>query len=127
MLFALGVVLAKRAPLNMPPFAAVSWQTALGVLPLVIGMILERPDLGAVDAHGGAALVTSGALANGLGYLTWFAALRRLPASLASIGSLLVPMIGVMASAVMLGEPLGWREGGALALTLSGVAIASRR
>jgi probable blue pigment (indigoidine) exporter len=127
MLFALGAVLAKRAPLNMPPFAAVSWQTALGVLPLAVGMILERPDFGVLDTHGGAALVGSGALANGLGYLTWFAALRRLPASLVSIGSLLVPVVGVMASAVMLGEPLGWREAGALALTLSGVAIASRR
>jgi len=127
MLFALGSVLSKRAPLNMPPFAAVCWQTGLGALPLVVGMLIEQPDLHTIDAFGGLALVSSGALANGLGYITWFSALRRLPASLASIGSLLVPAIGVLASAAMLGEPLGWREGGALALTVSGVAIASRR
>jgi drug/metabolite transporter (DMT)-like permease len=127
MSFALGVVLSKRAPLNMPPFAAVCWQTGLGMLPLVAGMLVERPDFAAVDAHGGLAFVSSGALANGLGYITWFAALRRLPASLVGIGSLLVPAVGVVASAAMLGEPLGWREAGALALTLSGVAIASRR
>jgi drug/metabolite transporter (DMT)-like permease len=127
MSFALGAVLAKRAPLAMPPFAAVVWQTGLGAVPLVIGMLIERPDLRAVDALGGLAFVSSGALANGLGYITWFAALQRLPASLVSIGSLMVPAVGVLASAVMLGEPLGWRECGALALTLCGVAIASRR
>ncbi len=127
LLFALGAVLSKRAPLNMPPFAAVGWQTAIGILPLLVGMLVEQPDFRAVDALGGLAFVSSGALANGLGYITWFAALRRLPASLVGIGSLLVPIVGVLASAVMLGEPLGWREGSALALTLSGVAIASRR
>jgi probable blue pigment (indigoidine) exporter len=127
MLFALGAVLSKRAPLDMPPFAAVVWQIGLGAAPLLIGTLIEQPDLHAVDALGGLALVSSGVLANGLGYITWFAALRRLPASLVGIGSLLVPMIGVLASAAALGEPLGWREGGALALTLSGVAIASRR
>jgi drug/metabolite transporter (DMT)-like permease len=127
MLFALGAVLLKRKPLNMPPFAAVSWQTGLGSLPLVAGMLIERPDLGAVDSAGWLGLVSAGAFANGLGYITWFAALRRLPASLVSIGVLLVPAMGVLASAAALGEPLGWREAGALALTLSGVAIASRR
>jgi probable blue pigment (indigoidine) exporter len=127
MLFALGAVLAKRAPLAMPPFAAVSWQAGLGTLPLLVGMLIERPDLRAIDTLGGLAFISSGALANGLGYITWFAALQRLPASLVGIGSLLVPAVGVLASAVMLGEPLGWRECGALALTLCGVAIASRR
>jgi drug/metabolite transporter (DMT)-like permease len=127
MLFALGSVLAKRAPLNMPPFAAVVWQTGLGAVPLLIGMLIERPDLHTLDVRGGLALVSSGALANGLGYITWFAALQRLPASLTSIGSLLVPTVGVLASAAALGEPLGWREAGALALTMSGVTIASRR
>jgi uncharacterized membrane protein len=73
LLFALGAVLSKRAPLNMPPFAAVGWQTAIGVLPLLAGMLVEQPDFRAVDALGGLAFVSSGALANGLGYITWFA------------------------------------------------------
>jgi drug/metabolite transporter (DMT)-like permease len=127
MLFALGAVLSKRAPLMMPPVAAVSWQIGLGSVPLLLGMLFEQPRFGALDAAGGLALAGSGALALGAGYLTWFAALRRLPASLVTIGSLLVPVVGVSTAAVMLGEPLGWRECGALALTLCGVVIASRR
>ena len=126
-LFALGTVLSKRAPLSMAPFAAVSWQLGLGAVPLVAGMLVERPDLHTIDAAGGLAILSTGMLSNGIGYITWFSALRRLPASLVSIGALLAPVIGVVASSWTLGDPLGWREAGALALTLSGVAVASRR
>lgn len=59
-------------------------------------------------------------------YACWFAALDRLPASTASIGTLMVPVVGVLASAAMLGEPLGVREATALALTLGGVVLAAR-
>jgi probable blue pigment (indigoidine) exporter len=56
----------------------------------------------------------------------WFAALERLPAATASIGTLLVPVIGVLAAAAMLHEPLGVRELVALVFTLGGVAVALR-
>ena len=59
-------------------------------------------------------------------YVCWFAALERLPAATASIGTLLVPVVGVLASAAMLHEPLGWREISALVITLGGVAMALR-
>jgi drug/metabolite transporter (DMT)-like permease len=61
-----------------------------------------------------------------LSYVCWFAALERLPATTASIGTLLVPVVGVLASAAILREPLGIREIGALAVTLGGVAVALR-
>jgi len=126
MLFALGTVLAKRAPVAMPPTALVAWQTGLGLLPLLLlWLLLEQPDFAALDGFGWFALVYGGALAFGLAYVAWFAALRRLPASVATIGSLLAPVIGVLASVAMLGDPLGLREVGALALTLGGVALAA--
>jgi drug/metabolite transporter (DMT)-like permease len=126
-LFALGTVQAKRAPLGMPPVAGVAWQAGIGTLPLLLaGLLVEDPHFGAIDTAGWLALGYSGALAFGLAYITWFRALRLMPASLATIGSLLVPAIGVVASALMLGEPLGLREIGALGLTLSGVVLAAR-
>jgi probable blue pigment (indigoidine) exporter len=126
-LFGLGAILSKRRPLRMPPVTAVAWQIALGTVPLFLGMFLERPSFVAVDVRGWLGLATSGVFVLGLGYITWFAALKRLPASFVTIGSLLVPVVGVLTSAAALGEPLGWRECGALALALAGVAIATRR
>jgi probable blue pigment (indigoidine) exporter len=49
-----------------------------------------------------------------------------LPAATASIGTLLVPVVGVLAAAAMLHEPLGLREIAALVFTLGGVAVALR-
>lgn len=56
----------------------------------------------------------------GLCYLTWFETLRRLPPPSASIGMLLVPLIGVISAALILGESLGVREVVAMVLTLGG-------
>ncbi|MHC6152224.1 hypothetical protein ACVSQB_10550 [Bradyrhizobium elkanii] len=40
---------------------------------------------------------------------------------------LLVPVIGVVSAAIILGEPLGLREIGAMVLTLGGVTLALQR
>jgi drug/metabolite transporter (DMT)-like permease len=125
-LFALGAVMAK-GPLPMPPVSAVAWQAGLGCLPMVmLGWIFERPDLNALSAFGFADLVYMTIGPMGICYLTWFAALKRLPAATAAMGTLTVPIMGVAAGAVFLGDPLGWREFTAGALTLAGVALALR-
>jgi drug/metabolite transporter (DMT)-like permease len=59
-------------------------------------------------------------------YVCWFAALERLPASIAAIGTTLVPVIGVVASAATLGEPLGPGQIAALVFIIAGVMLATR-
>ena len=61
-----------------------------------------------------------------IAYVSWFAALARLPASVAAIGTMAVPVIGVVASAVALGEPLGAAQIAGLIFTLAAVALATR-
>jgi drug/metabolite transporter (DMT)-like permease len=58
--------------------------------------------------------------------VSWFAALARLPASVAAIGTMAVPVIGVVASAAALHEPLGLTQIVALICTLAGVVLATR-
>ena len=52
----------------------------------------------------------------------WFAVLGRLPVAVASIGSLAVPMVGVLSSALLLHEPVGPAEFAALALVVAAFA-----
>jgi drug/metabolite transporter (DMT)-like permease len=59
-------------------------------------------------------------------YVSWFAALARLPASVAAIGTMAVPVIGVVASALALHEPLGPGQIAALVFTLAAVVLATR-
>ncbi|MND05734.1 hypothetical protein D3C83_267060 [compost metagenome] len=42
---------------------------------------------------------------------------------LASIGTLGIPVIGLLSSALLLGEPLGWRQFLALALVAAGLVV----
>jgi probable blue pigment (indigoidine) exporter len=127
LMFASGTIWTKRFPVSMPPVPLVAWQLAIGMLPVaVVALAFERVDWGRITWLGWSCLVYVAVIAQCLAYLAWFRALKRLPASTAAIGSLLVPVIGVLGSAVALGEPLGLRQGAALALTLGGVALASR-
>jgi drug/metabolite transporter (DMT)-like permease len=53
----------------------------------------------------------------------WFKVVSLFPATIASIGALVTPVIGRGSSALLLGEPIGWREVAALGLVLSAVAL----
>jgi drug/metabolite transporter (DMT)-like permease len=126
-LFALGGVMTK-SPLPIAPTALVAWQVGLGCFPMIVlGLLFEHPNFGAITTSGLIELIYTVLGPMGICYLSWFAALRRLPAATAAIGTLSVPIIGVIAAAVMLGEPIGVREALAMALTLAGVALALQK
>lgn len=126
-LFALGNVL-NRTPLPIPPLVAVAWQVGLGcAVMLILGIVFEHPAYRAISPAGLACFVYMTLVPMGLCYLTWFETLRRLPPVSAATGMLLVPVLAIIAAAIVLGEPLGAREFAAIALTLGGVTLAMRR
>ncbi len=126
-LFAIGTVLSKRWPLEMPPIAATAWQVGLGCIPLLAAsFVLERPHLLEISWYGWVTLAYTAVVSLGICYISWFAALRRLPAGTAAIGILLTPIIGVMASAMTLGEPLMLPQAASLALIATGIVLAFR-
>lgn len=122
--FALGAVLNRRA-LPLPPVALTAWQVGLGCAPMVVlGLAWEHPALAALTPPALGALAYMTVFPMGICYLTWFTALRHLPAAAASTAMLMVPLLGVIAAAALLGEPFGPRQVIALALTLCGVTLA---
>ncbi len=111
----------------MPPIPAAAWQIGLGCAPVALaGVLLETTHLDAVTRFGWVVLAYSTVVQFCIAYVCWFAALARLPASVAAIGTMAVPVIGVIASALALGEPLGAGQIAALILTLAAVALATR-
>jgi len=125
--FALGTVLLKKYPIRLPPFTAAAWQIGTGCLPVaIVGLVIETSHLSLVTPVGWALLVYSTVVQFCIAYVAWFAALSRLPASVAAIGTMAVPVIGVVASALALGEPLGPGQIAALIFTLAGVVLATR-
>ncbi|MGH6643251.1 MAG: DMT family transporter [Bradyrhizobium sp.] len=125
--FALGTVLSKRMPLDMAPIPAAAWQIGLGCFPVaIVGLAIETTHLGHVSQIGWWLLIYSTLIQFCIAYVSWFAALARLPASVAAIGTMAVPVIGVVASAIALHEPLGPVQIVALLFTLAGVVLATR-
>ncbi len=127
LLFALGAV-TSRQPMPMPPIALSAWLIGLGSLMMMaIGVATEHPDPSRLTPAGAGALIYMAIGPMALCYLAWFGALKRVPAGSASAGLLLVPVIGTVSAAFMLGEPLGARVVMALAITLGGVALELHR
>ena len=125
--FAVGTVLAKKLPLRLPPLSAAAWQIGIGCFPIVIiGLLIEKADPAGITRLGWILLVYSTVIQFCVAYVSWFAALARLPASVAAIGTMAVPVIGVVTAAVALHEPLGPGQIAALAFTLAGVVLATR-
>ncbi|MBX9698419.1 MAG: DMT family transporter [Acetobacteraceae bacterium] len=127
LLFALGTVLTKRRPLPLPAGTALAWQLILGMLPLGLAALwFDRPDPATFSTQAWLLIAYGAVGPMSLCYLAWFAALRRLPAGVIATGTLAGPAIGVLGSALVLGEPFGLPEAAALGLTLGGVALAAR-
>lgn len=125
--FAVGTVLSKRNPLHLPPIPAAAWQVGLGCLPVaIVGLAIETAHWSAVTPLGWSLLVYSVVGQFCIAYVCWFAALARLPASVAAIGTMAVPVIGVVTSAIALHEPLGAGQIAALVFTLAGVALSTK-
>ena len=125
--FAVGTVITKKSPPRMSSLESAGWQLVIGCLPVVAaGLIFEQPDVRHFSARSWAYLAYYATVGFGLSYLTWFTALRRLPASVAAIGTLLVPVVGVSSSALLFGERLTTEQIIALSATLVGIVLATR-
>ena len=125
--FAIGAVLAKKLPIDLPPVSAAAWQIGIGCLPVAIaGFLFEKADVAGLSAGAWLLLTYATVVQFCVAYVSWFAALARLPASVAAIGTMAVPVIGVVASALALHEPLGIGQIAALVFTLAGVVLATR-
>jgi drug/metabolite transporter (DMT)-like permease len=88
----------------------------LGVA-LAAGTRLLAPESLHLTTGGVMLAITSGAVASGLGYVAWYAALPGLTRTQAALAQTSVPVIAAAAGVALLGEPLTPR------LVLSGAAI----
>ena len=127
-LFALGTVLSKRRPIDLPQVTLTAWQVGIGCIPLLIGgLLFETAHFDALPVIGWLALSYTAVVSMGLCYLLWFAAVKRLRPSSAAVGTLLTPVIGVAASSLTLGDPLTIGQLVSLALVVAGIVFAIRQ
>jgi drug/metabolite transporter (DMT)-like permease len=124
--WALGTVIMKTREWTMPILVLTGWQLLLGSLPVVAGMFFfEFPvGLSMISIRGLLGFTYSVVVAMFICHTMWFALVRVLPAAIAALGTLAIPIVGVYSSALVLGEQVGVREVIALCLVVAALATA---
>jgi drug/metabolite transporter (DMT)-like permease len=104
--WAAGTVYLKWAKIRAATLAVAAWQLLFGWLMLAAGTLSFEgvPHLWPLPAHILAWIAYNGLIGMGMAYFLWFVVVDRLPATTASLGSLLVPVVGVIGSAWLVGE-----------------------
>ncbi|MGB8046255.1 MAG: EamA family transporter [Pseudolabrys sp.] len=106
--WAFATVYIKWARVTIEPLANAAWQLLFGLVFITAGsFIIEgHPHLWPIQNETLLAVLFVGLFGVGLAHFLWWSIVGRLPAITASLGSLLVPVIGVSASVIVLGERL---------------------
>jgi O-acetylserine/cysteine efflux transporter len=122
-----NLVTKKASHANM--IALVVWGSAVSCLPmLLISLMIEGPDRIVTSYQqltwvGAASVLYIVYLSTWVGYGVWNWLLGRYPVSFIVPFTLLVPIVGLLSSAILLGEPLPlWKISAGL-LVMSGVCI----
>ncbi|HZS81500.1 MAG TPA: DMT family transporter [Stellaceae bacterium] len=123
--WAFGVVLLKRFNFSRSVAQMTGWMLLLGGVPLAVAALLHDPPprLLALPPATLAVFAYIIALPMIFGQWAWFKSLSRLPGTVAGISSLAVPAVGLLSSALLLGERLGLAEITALALVAAALGL----
>jgi drug/metabolite transporter (DMT)-like permease len=124
--WAAGTVVTKRYPVAAAPLAIAAWQLLIGATAAGIGMVLFEglPVPHALRPATAIALAYHVVLAQALAYFLWFEVVARIPAGIASLGTLIVPAFGVLGAVLFLGERPTSTDLAGLALIVAAAATA---
>jgi drug/metabolite transporter (DMT)-like permease len=123
--FGFGTVLTKRYSLKGDPGVNAGWQLLLGTLPVVLVWLVNLPHayFRPEETRGLASLAFLILISNALAYFCWFRIVQLMPASVASLTTLVVPCVGFGSSALLIGGNISWLDVAALGLIVAAVAL----
>lgn len=106
--WAAGTLILKRWPVPVSPLVLTGWQLLVAAVPIV---------LGAFAMGGGEWFMPSATTVLVIAYITlvpmavgnaaWFAVVGLLPANIAGLSAVMVPVVAMVSGAIIHGEPLG--------------------
>jgi len=106
--WAVGTLILQRGQVQVPATVLTGWQLVITALPITIGAFAFgdhqwfMPSWSSILLIGYIALVPMC-----IGNLCWFSIVGLLPAHVAGLSSILVPVVAMVSGALMHGEPLG--------------------
>lgn len=126
MVWAMGVVLQKRFPVNVPMTTYTAWMAFFGGIPIVLlAWVFERDTL--LRLHGFTLWPVMGVVYNMLfvfvfGWWAWTKIVDEAPAGVAGLASLMIPVVGVASGMLVLAETPTVYDWCALACVMAAIA-----
>jgi drug/metabolite transporter (DMT)-like permease len=104
--WAAGTVYMKWVDVDVDPMALAIWQVVIAFVILGVCIPIFQGEVHLLGARPAAlgGVVFAGLMGSGLAYFLWYNVIVLLPAMTASLGVLSAPVIGVVSSALFLGE-----------------------
>lgn len=127
-IFVFGGIYASLQARDLDKAVLTAWTMALSALLLLPpALLLERPDLAAVDGAVLGSILASGVVSLAVAYLVYFALIDRAGATFAALYAYLVPPLSLLLGVILEGEALTTAHLGGLALVLAGLWMVARR
>ena len=116
-IWALGTQQLRRTRIEAPTLAIAFWMTAITTAVVcVVSLTWEASSWRTPSATTLGAIVYNAVLIFGFCHAAWFVLARSLPPVASSISICLIPVLGLLSGALLLGEILHWQDGVAIAL-----------
>ena len=125
--WAASAIVAKimRSRTEFDLVSLTTWQMIFGAIPMIaVSFMVPSPPIQWTNYFVGA-LIYSSVVSNSLAVLLWYYILHKLPAGMASLGTLATPVIGVILASIQLGERPSLWEGLGMVLIVAALTLIS--
>jgi len=121
----LGTSVLKRHRWGMGAVVLTGWQMAIGGIPVLAGFFIfgHPPEFTQVTSTAWIATIYAATVPMVFCHYAWTRLVALVPAGVAAISTLMIPVVGVLSSAPLAGEPIGTRELLALALVVAALVV----
>ena len=105
--WAIGTFIVKRTAWPGMGLSLTFWQVVISLPPILLGaLVIDGLPTHWPSAKALTATIYTGAIPMALGTATWFALVKLLPAQVAALSSIAIPIVAIVSGVLLLNEPL---------------------
>jgi drug/metabolite transporter (DMT)-like permease len=125
--WAVGTLILKRAQVQAPVMVLTAWQLLIAATPIGIVALVLGDHHWFIPSWQSIAVISWITLVPMcIGNVCWFAIVGMLPANIAGLSSVMVPVVAMVSGAIVNGEPLGPLQLVSMAMCVTGLVLALR-
>ena len=123
--WAVGTFIVKRTAWPGMGLSLTFWQVAISLPPILLGaLVIDGLPTHWPSTRALVATIYTGAVPMALGTAAWFALVKLLPAQVAALSSIAIPIVAIVSGVLILNEPLSALQAIAIASTVVSLSLA---